>query len=173
VAQAHTAVAADDNGDRIFVGDSDGKLTVRRLNPSELERTLDIGDPGGVGALAVTPEGSEIFVLGAGDGVVGIVEPDGGDRGAFETGGQKVRSMALTPDGATLVTGDDSGTVALWNRAARSVRGKVHGHDDAVCSVAVSGDSRLAVSAGRDGTVRSWNAMTGEARAAAPRPQGD
>lgn len=162
-AGAATAVASDACGQRVFIGDSNGSIYVWKLQPYELSRTLNIGDPQGVAALATTPDGGELYVLGASDGVVGVIAPDiGEDHGTFETGGEKVRALALTADGSALLTGGEDGTVAIWDRAKRRLKAKTKGHEGSVCSVAASADSRYFVTAGYDGKARLWNSASGE-----------
>jgi WD40 repeat protein len=74
---------------------------------------------------------------------------------------EAVLSLAFSPDGATLATGCDDGTVKLWDMDKKSVRRTLIGHTGQVESVAFSPDGRLLVSAGWDQTVRLWDAATG------------
>jgi WD40 repeat protein len=48
------------------------------------------------------------------------------------TRSQPIRAVGLSPDGQTLVTGDQAGTVRLWEVATGRERRRLHGHTGAV-----------------------------------------
>jgi WD40 repeat protein len=158
-AGAHTAVAADASGARVFVGDSDGGLWLWRLSPEYgLDAALMIDDAGGVADLAVTPDGAELFALGAGSGVLMAIDPSACEQvGTFATGSESVRSMTLTPDGTILVAGGAEGSLSFWDRASKELQVRVVGHDGPVVSLASSLDGRYAVSADGDGVIKRWD----------------
>jgi WD40 repeat protein len=71
------------------------------------------------------------------------------------TGG--VRSVAVTADGTTALSGGGDGTVRVWDLATGQLRATLTGHIS-VSSVAVTPDGTTAVSGGSyDGTVRVWD----------------
>jgi WD40 repeat protein len=49
-----------------------------------------------------------------------------------------VNSVAFSPDGATLASGNSDGTVRLWDAGAASERAVLRGHTDQALSVAFS-----------------------------------
>jgi tetratricopeptide (TPR) repeat protein len=68
----------------------------------------------------------------------------------------KLGSIAISPDGKTIVSGDEDGTVRLWDREGKPI-GKPSvdiKKKAAVTSVAISSDKTRIVSGDRDGTVR-------------------
>jgi WD40 repeat protein len=67
-----------------------------------------------------------------------------------------VSSVNFSPDGQTIVSGGEDGTVKLWNRDG-SERVTLKGHQDRVSSVNFSPDGQTIVSGGEDGTVKLWN----------------
>ena len=73
-----------------------------------------------------------------------------------------VLSVALSPNGETLASGCDDGTIRLWD----TVRGReiqaLAGHTERVTSIGFSPDGETIASGSSDGTVRLWNAVTGE-----------
>ena len=102
-----------------------------------------------------------------------------------------IRSLAISPDGRTLVAGNGSiqlyqnepGWATLWDLQGRASFGQVRGHADCVLAVAWAPDGRRFYTGSRDRTVRAWNAATnapvggplrhpGEVRAIAPSPDG-
>jgi len=67
------------------------------------------------------------------------------------------RVAAISPDGNMIVTGNDDGTLQLWNRQGQAIGQPWRGHEGAVSSVAFSPDGNTIVSGSADKTVRLWN----------------
>ncbi len=68
------------------------------------------------------------------------------------------RAVALSPDGTTLASGAEDGTIRLWNVAGRRMIGEpLKGHRDSTWQLAFSPDGTTLASGGNDGTVRLWD----------------
>ena len=71
-------------------------------------------------------------------------------------------AVAYAPDGATLATGGDDGTVRIWDARTGQQQHQLTGHTGRVRSVAYAPDGATLATGGDDGTVRIWDARTGQ-----------
>ncbi len=69
-----------------------------------------------------------------------------------------VDSIAISPDGQTLVSGSVDQTIKVWNLSTGKLMRTLTGHEDSVDSVAISPDGQTLVSGSRDGTIKVWGA---------------
>ena len=72
-----------------------------------------------------------------------------------------VMSVAVSPDGWTIVSGSDDKTVRVWSLADGSLLRTRYGHDSPVNSVAVFPGGGRIVSGSNDHTVLLWRAAGG------------
>ncbi|MEG4326884.1 serine/threonine-protein kinase [Microcoleus sp. herbarium5] len=72
-----------------------------------------------------------------------------------------VQSVAISPDGQTLVSGSEDRTIKIWNLATGNLIRTLSGHSIWVRSVAISPDGQTLVSGGGDKTITIWNLATG------------
>ena len=75
-----------------------------------------------------------------------------------------VRDLAVSPDGRTVATAGDDGTVKLWDPATAELRETLVAHPGIVYAVAFSPDSKMVASGGDDGKVKLWDVGTGTLR---------
>ncbi|MBT9311406.1 WD40 repeat domain-containing protein [Leptothoe kymatousa TAU-MAC 1615] len=64
--------------------------------------------------------------------------------------------MSFSPDGQTLASGSEDGTVKLWDRSGRELQ-TLEGHSGWVWSVSFSPDGQTLASGSSDGTVKLWD----------------
>ncbi len=76
-----------------------------------------------------------------------------------------VNSVALTPDGSSVISGACDNTVRVWNLSSGECTATLEGHTGFVRSVALTPDGRSIVSGSDDGTVRVWDLSSGECTA--------
>ena len=67
-----------------------------------------------------------------------------------------IRALAFFPDGKSLVTGGDDGTVKIWGLATRQVRATLRVSESSVWSLAVSRDGRALAGGDKEGRVTVW-----------------
>lgn len=113
-------------------------------------------------AVAWDPNSAFLVSVGA-DGTAQISNGDNGTpRPPFFTGHLRtdhpnpVLSVAWSPDGTTIATGDNDGNVYVWRTAGRKSFFRYQGHKGPVNAVAWSPDGTRIASASADGTVQVW-----------------
>ncbi|KAG8718695.1 hypothetical protein FRC08_004645 [Ceratobasidium sp. 394] len=77
--------------------------------------------------------------------------------------GQTINSLAYSPDGAYIISGDGHGAIRTWDsRSGQSVGQSLKGHTFSVNSVAYSPDGAYIISGSSDKTIRIWDAYIGQ-----------
>ncbi|MBE9206030.1 serine/threonine protein kinase [Nostoc sp. LEGE 06077] len=72
-----------------------------------------------------------------------------------------VKTLAITQNGKTLVSGSSDKTIKIWNLADSSLIRTISGHDSGVIAVAISPDNQTLVSSSNDQSIRIWNLESG------------
>ncbi|MGN6572041.1 MAG: c-type cytochrome [Pseudolabrys sp.] len=116
--------------------------------------------PSPLNAVVTAPDG-EIVTAGA-DGKLYVAGPGGELRATIAAAQTPVIALALSPDGARIAAAGIRGSVAIVDRATRTVTHTLVGPGLPVWSVAFFPDSRTLLTGGADRMLRRWNAETGE-----------
>lgn len=69
--------------------------------------------------------------------------------------------LAISPDGAFLVSGDDEGTIKMWNADGTREMHAIKAHVGRINALAISRRGDVLATAGADGAVKLWEASTG------------
>ena len=76
---------------------------------------------------------------------------------------ERATALAFDRDGTQLATGDEEGTIRLWDVRSGKNRAKLAGHKGSIASVAFSPSGKtLASSGGEDRTIKLWVATTAQ-----------
>jgi WD40 repeat protein len=74
----------------------------------------------------------------------------------------RISSLAFSPDGKQVITGDGVGTVRLWDVASGKEIRQFKGHTGSVLSIAFSPDGKEVLTGGSDTTARLWDVASGK-----------
>lgn len=102
------------------------------------------------------------IIVGAADGKVYFLAPDGQRRGEIETGSTPIIAIAISPDGARVAAAAVRGSIAVIDRTTRRIERMLIGPGLPVWSAAFLPDSRTLLTGGTDRMIRRWNTETGD-----------
>jgi WD40 repeat protein/formylglycine-generating enzyme required for sulfatase activity len=72
-----------------------------------------------------------------------------------------VTSVVFGPNGKTLTSGSDDGTIRLWDWTNKGEIRTLEGHTEIVHSVAFNSDGKTIASGSKDNTIKLWDVTTG------------
>jgi WD40 repeat protein len=130
------------------------------VESGECERTLEASE---VVCLALTVDRA-CLISGCGNGVVLLWKLRNGQQlASFRCHEGGVSSVAVTPDGASFITGSWDNTIKLWNFDDPQQPALTFvGHTSSITSVIVSTDGSRVYSSSDDESIFMWNTATGE-----------
>ena len=73
-----------------------------------------------------------------------------------------VESVAISPDGKTIVSGSYNNTIKIWDIQSGECLNTLYGYSSWVQSVAISPDGKTIVSGSSDETIKIWDNQSGE-----------
>ncbi|MCR9139579.1 MAG: caspase family protein [Alphaproteobacteria bacterium] len=144
------------NADRIFTADGYGLVKVSSLQTGNLlfeiravssELYAFAVSPDGEYFATANPEGESIWKVGKGE-AVGTLHGDSGSQ-----------SMLFSQDGKTLYSGDNDGTIRLWNVQTQTIDFEFNAHSEAtaISGLALSEETNQLISVGWDGVLNMWD----------------
>jgi WD40 repeat protein len=147
--------------DSVLLSD-DGSLVVTRRNQAAAVWNASTGapiarieHPERIAAASLTRDGAYLVTAGY-QGTARVTRTRTGALVASI--GTGVVDAAPSPDGTTVATGHEDGTVAMWDLRTGAPLATARGHDRRLTSVAFNDEGTLLVSTGEDGIARVWNA---------------
>jgi len=146
------------DGKRIISGDDAGDLKIWDVTTGEM-LTVIHADPYSVGCIAVNSNGSQIASAGLTDKEIKVWDVQTRVQLASFRGHQPnfVGSLAFSPDGNYIVSGDNINLVKTWETATGRELATYRGHEGGINSLAFTRDGKRIVSGSWDGTVKLWD----------------
>ncbi|GLW05205.1 hypothetical protein Misp01_03350 [Microtetraspora sp. NBRC 13810] len=138
----------------LAVGDSSGAVSLIDPATGRWGAVLP-RQAGAIGDLDVAP-GGRLLAAVANGRVVFFDTARRAAAGALHGQRDPAGSVAFSPDGRLLASGDHRGTVTVWDVATRRAVSRLTGHDGPVNDVLFTGDSAHVVSAGDDHRIITW-----------------
>jgi tricorn protease-like protein len=172
------SVAISPDGQAIVSGSYDETIKIWDLATGQLLRTITgykFDYFNYFRSVAISPDGQTI-VSGSGDNFIGSKSSDhdhtiiiwdlatGELRNTLTVTGDSYHSLsvAISPDGQTIVSGSYDKTIKIWDLATGKLLRTLTGHSGGVNSVAISPDGQTIVSGSGDNTIKIWNLATGK-----------
>ncbi|VXD14996.1 hypothetical protein [Planktothrix paucivesiculata] len=160
------SVAISPDGQILVSGSDDKTIKIWQLSTGQELRTME-GD-GSINSLAISPDGQILasshtvvsFMGGDNDNTIKIWQLSTGEELRTLTVDLNwwVHSVAISPDGQTLVSGGDD-EIMIWDLITGQELGTLTGHSDEVLSLAISPDGQTLVSGSDDGTIMIWRVV--------------
>ncbi|MDE0681276.1 MAG: sigma-70 family RNA polymerase sigma factor [Candidatus Poribacteria bacterium] len=162
------SVAFSSDGKTLVSGSKDNTIRLWDAQTGTLRKTLTlIGHKGEIWEMAFSPDGKILATWSwEWESPIHLWDVETGARLHNFVGEARdnVNSMAFSPDGNTLASPLDNGTIRLWNTQTGELSRILIGHTYHVSCVAFSPDGKMLASGSYDGTLRLWDAETGELR---------
>ena len=155
------------SGDGKSFAFADGDKNVVVVDAATLKETARLKDfETPVAMLALSPDGSLLATFEDGLQVPHVWElPSGKSRAVLEGHGDKVYSVAFSPDGKHVASTSGDETIRIWEAKAGIPGRPLRGHDGPVFTAVFSPDGKTLLSGGeRDKTVRLWDLTTFKAK---------
>jgi WD40 repeat protein len=148
---------------------NDGKARLYKLDDGAL-----IGEwqalEGPIRALAFVGPEARLLATAGDDGLAllwplpegpGTAPAEGAEPVALKGHEGAVLALASSPDGVTVITGGNDGTVRIWKAEDGSESTAIAAHAGPVRALAISPDGQSILTGSDDGTARLWNMLDG------------
>ncbi|HLA98204.1 MAG TPA: hypothetical protein VJL34_07095, partial [Anaerolineales bacterium] len=150
-----TALAFNPDGTRLASGDSAGNIILW-----DAQRYVKFNDhKDRITGLEFFPDVAKLASASA-DGTVMVNEffPAGGARDLFLAGhSAEITSLAVSADGALLLTASADNTARLWDASTGELLANLEGHSKGVNAAQFMPQTEIVATASQDGTVRLWD----------------
>lgn len=156
-----------DDGTRLLVGPTCAGPCGAQSNSAVLwsvetgNELLSFEQPNSIFSTEYSSDG-DLVLIGDSRGVTGVWNGRTGEsHGVLSGHDGPVRSIALSPDGQTLITGSDDGAAIVWEAGRWAARARLES-PRGIRAVDISPDGQLALTASADGALRLWRLEDGD-----------
>jgi WD40 repeat protein/serine/threonine protein kinase len=154
------------DGQRIVISSWDGTVSVWDASTGEELHRRKVSEVEAPRLLAISPDGKYAAL----PGLVFVDVETWSPKLTLRGDPRKAWFLSFSPDGQRIATGEEDGTVRVWDARTGEEQLSLKGHTGAVSSVAFSWDGQRIVSGGTGkrgpgglpgGELKVWNAVTG------------
>jgi eukaryotic-like serine/threonine-protein kinase len=144
-------------GDRLVTWSKRGSVWVRSSDASEVLHKLEFA--GGIFCATISQDDQYCAAAGAGGKIVVWNLNTGEMMHSLQTEGSvsSVRSIAFSPDGAILASGQSDRVIRLWSMQTGQEQMQSLGHEETISGLAFSADGFQLISTSWDRTMRIWD----------------
>jgi len=146
-----------------------GDNTVRVWDATSGTQTAVMTPTGRIGALAVSPDSEWLATGSLGTDIKLWNATTGEPRGALRGHAMEISTLAFSPSGDRLVSGDTRGHVRLWKldrdsagKSTWTFENELVGHNGSITSLRFTPDGKRLITASGDHTCAQWDLSTRE-----------
>ena len=150
------AVGYSPDGKMLFSGDTSGTLKTWSRATGQL-LSSGVWHDGAILTLAVSPDGQQIITAGTGKQIVVSDVPIPRPLLDFTGVPGVPTTIAISRDGTTLLSGDESNVISLWDPVAGRLVRNYAGATSPLVGVGWMQATKSVIGASTDGTLRDWN----------------
>ena len=149
------SLAISPNGQLIAIGNDRSTIELFDRQTGEFSKVLR-EHANVIRSLVMTQTGK--IVSGDGDGNINIWNRDDSLERRLEGHSASIWSLAVSPNGQTLISSSEDESIRIWNLATGEADEIILSQDTVVYAVAFGPDGQIFASAGKDKVIKIWNA---------------
>lgn len=166
-----TAIAISPQGNILASVSNDRKINIWNLETGRKEREFQHREGISATSIAISQDERTLAVGWLGDDAIDVwyLENNQEEPSQILPGNNyNPTSIALNPEGNTLVRGNSNGTIQVWNLTEEKLKyAEISGHQEGelsnrVTSLAISPNGQTFASGSNDGKIKIWNLETGK-----------